>query len=102
MGPLEKLNLLEKTTTGVHVRTPSVSVGRTSGSSPSRVHGPHRRPRLAAFEMNHVVRVACMKLRVLPDVLRCRPRERGALGESVTESAVFLRLLLFGGDFENW
>ena len=39
-----------------HVRLPQVPVGRTSGSSPSRVHGSHRRPRLAAFEISHVKR----------------------------------------------
>ena len=42
-----------------------------------------------------------MKLCELPDVIRCRPRERGALGEHVTEFAVFFRLVLLGGDFEH-
>ena len=40
-----------------------------------------------------------MKLRELPKALRCRLRERDALGGPVTESAAFFRLVLFGGDF---
>ena len=40
-----------------------------------------------------------MELRGPPDVLRCRLRERDALG-GPTESAVFFRLVLFGEDFE--
>ena len=42
-----------------------------------------------------------MKLRELPDVLRCRLRERDALGGQVTESAAFFRLVIFGEDFEH-
>ena len=42
-----------------------------------------------------------MKLRELSDVLRCRPRERDALGGTVGESATLCRLVLFGGEFEH-
>ena len=38
-----------------------------------------------------------MKLRELPDVLRWRSRERDAPDGTVTESAAFFRLVLFGG-----
>ena len=39
--------------------------------------------------------------RVAVCVLRCLLRERGALGGTVTESAAFFRLVLFGGDFKH-
>ena len=42
-----------------------------------------------------------MELRELPDILRCRLRELGALDGPVTEPAAFFRLVLFGGDFEH-
>ena len=42
-----------------------------------------------------------MELRELPDVLRCRLRERDALDEFVAEFAVFVRLVFFGGVFEH-
>ena len=42
-----------------------------------------------------------MMLRELTDVLRCRPRERDALGSTVTESAAFFRLVLLSGDFDH-
>ena len=42
-----------------------------------------------------------MKLRELRYVLRCRPRELGALGGIVTESARSFRLVPLGGDFEH-
>ena len=41
-----------------------------------------------------------MKMHELLDVLRCRSRERGALGGTLTESAAFFRLVLFGGDLD--
>ena len=43
----------------------------------------------------------CIKFRELPDVLRCRPRVRDALGGPVTESAAFSRLVLLSGGFEH-
>ena len=42
-----------------------------------------------------------MKLRELPDVFRCRTRERNALDGTVTDTAAFFRLVLFGRDFEH-
>ena len=39
-----------------HVRLPQVSVGHTSGFSPSRVHGYHRRLGLDALEVTYVMR----------------------------------------------
>ena len=69
-----------------HVQPPQVSVGRTSGSLPSRVHGSHRRPRLAAFETKCVIRG-------MHEVICCRPRERDALSGAVTEPGAFFRLV---------
>ena len=82
------------------MRLPQVSVRRTSGSSPSRVHVYHRRRRLEAFEINDEMR--CMKLRELLDELRCRPRERDALGGPMAESAAMFRLVALGSDFKHW
>ena len=45
--------------------------------------------------------MACLKLRELHDVLRCRPRGRDALGGTVSKSIAFLRVVLFGGDFDH-
>ena len=42
-----------------------------------------------------------MKLRELPDVLRCRPRECDVLGETDTETAALFGLVLFDGYFEH-
>ena len=61
----------------LHVRLPQVSVGRTSGSSPSRVHGSPRRPRLAALELNpamrgvHEVSPASLRASLLSSLERC-------------------------------
>ena len=43
--------------------------------------------------------MARTNLRELPDVLRYRYRESDALGGTVTESAAFIRLVPFGGNF---
>ena len=42
-----------------------------------------------------------MNLRELLEVLRCRPRERDALGGTVTESAAFISPSAFRRDFNE-